>query len=72
MGLGDLLALICYGQNIEIRDRDTEKIYFKGLIDKFKQSFIDYYIYHLASKEISMVCSSNDCDHDDYLIIEVF
>ena len=72
MDLGDLMRLICLGQNIEIRNQETEEIYFKGLIDKFTQNFDGYSIYNLAIKEVAMVCSSNDCDHDDYLIIEVY
>ena len=71
MELENLMRLICYGQNIEIRDRDSEEIYFKGLIDEFRQKMYYYYKHDLAFKEITMVCSSNDCDHDDYLIIEV-
>ncbi len=68
MKLEKVTAFICFGQNIEIRDQETEEIFYKGLLDDYIES--EYYE-ELKDKKVRMICSTNDCDHDDYLVIEV-
>jgi len=68
MKLESVINVICFGQNIEIRDQKTEEIFYKGLLDDYIES--EYYD-EFKNKKVRMICSTNDCDHDDYLVIEV-